>query len=143
MFIRGFSPSFVGDKMSSEQKHHEELVSGLYNQLKEVFDSSGQAIYLYLDDTHKVCNRKFATLLGFRSAEEWAKVENPLEASVDKSSQASVVSAYQDAMEKLVASNIQIKLKKKDGKTVTASLIMVPIAFQGHLFALHFISPTQ
>jgi PAS domain-containing protein len=129
--------------MSSEQKHHEELVSGFYNQLKEVFDSSEQAIYLYLDDTHKICNRKFATLLGFRSAEEWANVKNPLEASIDESSQATVVSAYQDAMEKLVASNIQVKLKKKDGSTLNASVIMVPVAFQGHLFALHFISPAK
>jgi hypothetical protein len=54
-----------------------------------------------------------------------------------------VVSAYRDAMEKLVASNIQVRLKKKDGKTLNANVIMVPVAFQGHLFALHFISPVQ
>jgi hypothetical protein len=58
------APSFLllGEIMTSEQKHHEELVTGFYNQLKEIFDSSEQAIYLYLDDTHKVCNKKFAQM---------------------------------------------------------------------------------
>jgi carbohydrate-binding DOMON domain-containing protein len=129
--------------MSSQQKHHEELVDGLYNQLKEIFDSSDQAIYLYLDDTHKVCNKKFAGLLGFSSPEEWAKIENPLEANVDTTSQKKVVSAYRDAMEKSVASRIEVKLKKKDGVLLNAFVIMVPITFRGHYFALHFISQTK
>ena len=86
--------------MSSDQQHHEELVNGFHNQLKQIFDSSEQAIYLYLDDNHKVCNKKYASLLGYSSAAEWAKIENPLEANVDKASQQIVVSAYRDAMEK-------------------------------------------
>jgi len=43
---------------------------------------------------------------GFSSPEKWAKVENPLEVGVDKMSQDAVVSAYLNAMEKLVASKI-------------------------------------
>lgn len=125
--------------MTSEQQHHEDLVSGFYNQLKEIFDSSEQAIYLYLDDNHKVCNEKFAKMQGYSTPEEWAKVENPLEAGVDKSSQAAVVSAYRKAMEKLSASKIDVTLKKKTGETFDASIIMVPVAYQGHLFALHYI----
>ena len=78
----------------SEQKHHEELVEGFHNQLKEIFNSSKQAVYLYLDDNHKVCNKKFAEMLGFSSPAEWAKVENPLEVGVDKTSQAAMVSTY-------------------------------------------------
>ena len=124
----------------SDQKHHEELVEGFHSQLKEIFDSSKQAIYLYLDDNHKVCNKKFAEMLGFSSTEEWAKVENPLGVGVDKTSQATMVSAYRDAMEKLAGSKIDVKLKKKSGSTFNASVIMVPVAYQGHMFALHFIS---
>jgi carbohydrate-binding DOMON domain-containing protein len=126
--------------VTSAQKHHEELVNGFYNQLKEIFDSSEQAIYLYLDDTHKICNQKFAQMQGFKSAEEWSKVENPLEVSVEKSSQATVVSAYRNAMEKLIASKISVKLKNKTGGTYDATIIMVPLSYQGHLFALHYIS---
>lgn len=126
--------------MSSEQKHHEELVNGLYTQLKQIFDSSQQSIYLYLDDNHKVCNKNFATLLGYASTEEWAKVGNMLEKNVDKSSQQVVVAAYQDAMDKLVGSNIEVKMKTNTGRIMNVSVIMVPLAYQGHLFALHFIS---
>ncbi len=128
--------------MTSDQKHHEELVSGFYNQLKEIFDSSKQAIYLYLDDNHKVCNKKFAQMQGFSSPEEWAKVSSPLEVGVAKSSQDAIVSAYNAATEKFVASKIDVKLKKKNGTTFDASVIMVPVAYQGHIFALHFITST-
>jgi len=77
---------------------------------------------------------------GFSSPEEWSKLDNPLEAVVQKSSQDVIVSAYQNAMEKLIASKINIKLKKKTGETFDASVIMVPVAYQGYLFALHYIS---
>ena len=109
------------------------------NQLKEIFDLSEQAIYLYLDDTGKVCNKRFATMQGYASPEEWVIVEDPLGAGVDKSGQAVVYSAYTRAMEKLSASKIEVKLKKKTGETFDTSIIMVPIAYQGHLFALHYI----
>ncbi len=126
--------------MSSEQKHHEELVNGLYSQLKQILDSSEQAIYLYLDDTHKACNKKFASLLGYSSPEEFTKIENIIETNVDKKSQQTVVLAYRDAMEKMVASKIEVKIKKNSGSIVDTSIIMVPVAYQGHMFALHFVS---
>ncbi len=130
----------MSKRTTTPEEHHEELVKGFHDQLKQIFNSSEQAIYLYLDDTHKVCNKKFAEWQGFSSPEEWAKVENPLEAGVDKMSQEAIVSAYQNAIKKLVASKIDVKLKKKAGGTFDASIIMVPVAYQGHMFALHFIS---
>ena len=130
----------MSKKMQTQDAHHQELVGGLKDQLKEIFDSSEQAIYLYLDDSHKACNKKFAEMQGYDSPDEWAKVENPLEVGVDKMSQDAVVSAYRNATEKFVASKIDVKLEKKAGGTFDASIIMVPIAYQGHMFALHFIS---
>jgi hypothetical protein len=126
----------------TQEDHHEELVKGIAEQLKQVMSKSAQGIYIYLDDTHKVCNKKFAKMEGFNSPEEWAKVENPLEVGVEKSSQNAIVSAYKNAMEKLIASKIDVKLKKKNGAIFDASIIMVPLTYQGHLFALHYISPT-
>ena len=125
--------------MSFEQQHHEELVNGLHSQLKQIFELSEQAIYLYLDDNHKICNKKFATLLGYAAPEEWAKVDNMVEKNVDKTSQQVVVATYRDAVEKLVGSSIDIKLKTNSGRALNVSVIMVPVAYQGHIFALHFI----
>ena len=123
-----------------EQTHHEDLVNGLYNQLKQIFDESSQAIYLYLDDNHKVCNEKFASLLGYNSPEEWAKIENPLEENVDKSSQDAVESNYFKATEKMIGSQMNVRLKTTSGSVFEASAIVVPLVYQHHVFALYFIS---
>jgi len=127
--------------MTNEQLHHEELIAGISKQMQSILDSSQQAVYIYLDDIHKVCNGKFASLLGYRSPEEWVKVEDSFpEAFVERSSQETLVKAYNQAMEKLIPSNIKVTWKKKSGGTVATSVVMVPIAYDDHLFALHFIS---
>ncbi|NWG09412.1 MAG: hypothetical protein HXX80_03730 [Nitrososphaerales archaeon] len=117
------------------------MVNGLYRQLRQIFISSEQAIYLYLDDAHKVCNKKFASLLGYGSPSEWTKIEKSFpETLVDRKSRQTLVSAYQDAMEKMVGSTVDVTWKKKSGGTVDTTVILVPISYQGHLFALHFVS---
>lgn len=124
-----------------EHMHHEEFIRGLREQLALILESSEQAIYVYLDDKHKFCNRKFAQLLGYASADEWEKLEGPFpETMVDQVSRHGLVAAYQMAMEKMVGSTSTITWKKKTGETVKSTMILVPIAYQGHLFALHFIS---
>jgi PAS domain-containing protein len=126
--------------MEHEQLHHEELIAGISKQMRSILESSQQAVYIYLDNIHKVCNAKFATLLGYRSPGEWAKVEDAFEEFVDQSSQETLVAAYNKAMEKLIPSSIKVTWKKKSGGTVATSVMLVPIAFEDHLFALHFIS---
>jgi PAS domain-containing protein len=127
--------------MTHEQQHHEELIEGISKQMKGILDSSQQAIYIYLDDIHKVCNGKFASLLGYRSPEEWANVEDSFpEAFVERSSQETLVKAYNQAMEKLIPSTIKVTWKKRDGGTVSTSVVLVPIAYDDHIFALHYIS---
>ena len=116
--------------MSSEQTHHEDLVNGFYNQLKQIFDESPQAIYLYLDDNHKVCNEKFASLLGYNSPEEWAKIKNPLGENVDKNSQDTVASNYFNATEKMIASQMDVKMKTTTGSVFETSAIVVPVVYQ-------------
>jgi hypothetical protein len=126
--------------MSHEDQHHQELIKGISMQMKTILDHSQQAIYIYLDDIHKVCNEKFASLLGYNSAEEWAKLQDPFETLVEQSSQEILVKSYRLAMEKYVPSSIKVTWKKKSGGTVSTSVAMVPIAFEDHIFALHFIS---
>jgi len=126
--------------MEHEQLHHQELIAGISKQMKIILNSSQQAVYIYLDDIHKVCNGKFATLLGYRSPEEWAKVEDAFEVFVDQGSQETLATAYHQAMEKLIPSTIKVSWKKKSGGTVDTTVVLVPIAYDDHLFALHYIS---
>jgi len=123
-----------------EQQHHEELIKGITEQLKPILEKSPQAIYVYLDDNHKVCNKKFADLLGYESPKKWAEIDAPLADVVEEDQQA-VIKAYENATEKMLASSIEVGLKNiKTGKVVKTQIILVPIAYSGHLFALHFIS---
>jgi hypothetical protein len=122
------------------EAHHEELIEGFYNQLKPVFESSEQAMYLYLDDTHKVCNERYASLLGYGTPREWARVTQFTDLVAEKSTE-TLVTAYQRAMEIKIGSTITVTWKKKSGGTVDTNVILVPVAYSGHLFALHFVSP--
>ena len=121
--------------------HHEELVNGLAEQMKQILESSEQAMYIYLDDSHKMCNRNFAILLGYNSPKEWADVKGSLEPFVEAKSQETIASAYWKAMEKYSASSIRVTWKKKAGGTIETNVILAPMAYKGHLFAVHFIEP--
>ena len=123
-----------------EQQHHEELVKGITEQMKPVLEKSEQAIYIYLDDNHKVCNKKFADLLGYKSPKEWADAEAPLSDVVEQDQQ-SVINAYMNASKKIVASTIEVRMKHvKSGKIVKTRMIVAPIGHAGHIFTAHFFT---
>ena len=124
-----------------KNSHTSDLIQGLYQQLKPIFESSEQSIYIYLDDSNKVCNKKFASLLNYASPDEWAKTPGNFPSLfVDDKSQQILVKTFQLAMEKMVASSIKVTWKTKSGQKIDTNVILVPINFQGHNFAMHFIS---
>lgn len=125
-----------------DEHKHETLVSGLYKQMQGIFENSEQAIYLYLDDVYKVCNKRFADLLGYDSPRAWAAVDEPFPmVFVAAKSRRTLVSAYQDAIERFIGSTIDVTWQTKSGQTVDTQVILVPVAYEGHIFALHYISP--
>ncbi len=124
--------------MTSEH-HHEALLKDIAKEQKPILGKSGQAVYIYLDDTHKICNKKFAALLGYKSVREWVDNEAPL-ADVIEKDQPRVIEAYVRASEKLEASSLPVTLKNvKTGKLIKARIFMSPLVFQGHVFVIHFI----
>jgi len=125
------------------QSSHADVIKRVREQLADIFEKSDQSIYVYLDDINKVCNERFASLLGYATPSEWAAVrQNFPEAFVSPKDRQRLVSAYQDAVDKLVGSAISISWKKKGGREVSTTTILVPITFEGHRMALHFISPS-
>jgi hypothetical protein len=123
-----------------EQQHHLQLVGELAEQMKAVLERSEQGIYLYLDDSHKVCNKKFADLLGYESPESWAHVDAPL-ADVVVEDQQGVIDAYMKASEKMAASMVGVRIKNiMTGKIVKTQMIVAPIGHAGHVFTAHFIT---
>ena len=130
--------------MSHDHPHghtHQDLLNDLAAHLQPVFESSEQGIYIYFDDEQKVCNEKFASLLGYASPDEWAKMEGSFPGLfVDTGSQGTLIDAFQTAMQDMSASTIKVQWKKKGGGTVDTTVILVPISYKGHLFALHFVA---
>lgn len=119
--------------------HHEHLVKELTEELEPVFSNSPQGIYLYLDDEHKSCNKKFADMLGYKTRKEWVANQNPVSDVVEED-QEKVISAYMNASRKLKASTLSASLTRKDGRKIKAEIIMVPITYRNEVFVLHFIS---
>lgn len=123
-----------------QHEHHEQLLKEVSKEYSDILENSQQGIYIYLDDNHKICNQKFAEMLGY-SVEEWQKPAEFIASYVAAESGEGLVSAYQDSMQKAVASALEVTWKKKDGGEIKTKVILVPISLSGHHFALHFISP--
>jgi PAS domain-containing protein len=120
---------------------HNDMMAALVSQYAHIFDNSTQGVYIYLNDELKACNKKFAALLGYGSPEEWAKNHEPfLDAFVAESSQETLATAFGEAMEANTGSTNTILWKKQNGETVKTTVILVPIMYEGHIFALHFVS---
>lgn len=124
-------------------QHHEDLFKSFHEHLKPILSTSDQAVYLYMDDANKACNRKFSSLLGYKSPAEWAKMQEPLlDIHVDEGSQDLLADTYRNSMERMTGSAINVTWKKLSGEMVSTKVILVPVSFKGHLFALHFVSRT-
>ncbi len=119
--------------------HHEHLIKELSELLEPVFKNSPQGVYLYLDDEHKICNKKFSDMLGYKSVQEWVDYQTPI-SDVLKKDQQKGIDAYYNASRKLKASTISVSFVKKNGKQAKAEIIMVPISYRGETFVLHFVS---
>ena len=126
----------------SHDPHHKHLVEELAEQLKPVLSKSPQAIYLYLDDEHKTCNKKFADMLGYKSIKEWEKNLYPLD-DVAEADQDKGVKAYMEASQTFKASTFSGSMIKKSGKKFKAEVTMVPITYKNEVFVLHFISASN
>lgn len=123
----------------AHDEHHAHLVKELADQLEPVFSNSPQAIYLYLDDAHKICNQKFADMLGYGSIEEWVNNESPV-SDVLEEDQQKVIHAYGKASEDFNASALSTTIVRKDGTKIKTKVIMVPLTYKEEVFVLHFIS---
>jgi hypothetical protein len=128
--------------MQTTEEYHEEIVNGLYEQMKPILEKSEQPIFIYLDDNHKACNEKFASMLGFKSPQEWAEKQGFLEVYVTEKSRETLSTAYWNSMQKMVASTIPMTWMKKDGAPLDSTMILVPMFFEGHTFSVHFVTST-
>jgi PAS domain S-box-containing protein len=126
--------------MKTEDQYHQQLIKEIAKEYEEILNSSQQAIYIWLDEECMVCNSRFVDLLGYHSAAELSSKKGSfLQAFVAERSQETLAKAYNDAMSKKISSTFPLTWKKKNGETIPSQVNLVPIIYDNHLFALHFI----
>ena len=126
----------------SHDEHHVHLLDEVAEMFKLILLDSPQAIYIYLDDTHKVCNQNFVDLLGYEAVDDWVENETPLD-DIKESDQKHVIEAYGKTSEELIASSLSVTVVKKDESEVKVDVIMIPFAYKDEVFVVHFISPVK
>ena len=123
----------------AHDQHHEHLVQEITEQFEPVLSGSPQGVYIYLDDAHKICNKKFADMLGYASVAEWVANEEPV-GDVEEEDQDKVIDAYGEASRNFKASKVSFLLVRKDGKKIKVDGIMAPVTHKGEVFVIHFVS---
>ena len=119
--------------------HHEHLIKEVEDLFKPLLSKSPQAIYIYLDDQHKICNNKFADMLGYESIKEWVDYEFPVE-DLDQKDQEKGIKAYMNASRKLQAGSLDGTWVTKKGKKIKTNVILAPFTYKNEVFVLHFIT---
>ena len=123
---------------------HEVLLDQIEEEFSGIFRDTTQGVYIYMDDSHWICNDRLAAMLGYASAAELhsAATASPfLDVAVAAESQQRVVSAYTDSVNSKAASSIPVTWKKKGGGTLNTETIFVPISYQGTALTIHFVAP--
>ncbi|MCW3999239.1 MAG: PAS domain-containing protein [Candidatus Bathyarchaeota archaeon] len=127
-----------------EETHHIDseqlLISGLYSRMRRIIDSSTQPVFIYLNDDHKVCNQRFAELLGYKTPQDWSGNPGFLEEFVDdEASRNAFMSGYWGAINNMSASTVQVTWRRKDEKKVESTLVILPMEYEGHILLAGFV----
>lgn len=124
----------------AHDEHHEHLIKEVAEIFEPILSDSPQAIYIYLDDSHKICNQNFADLMGYGSIDEWVANENPV-GDFAELDQNNVIEAYEKASEEFLATSLSVVINTQGGSEAEADLIMTPFAYKGETFVVHFLTP--
>jgi PAS domain-containing protein len=116
------------------------VISDLYRRLRKVLNAEEQPILIYLDDKHKVCNQKFAEMLGYGSAHECSGSSGFLESLVnDEASRNAFMEAYWLAINNMNAVGLDVTWRTKDNLKLKTSMVMVPMEYEGHILLIQFV----
>ena len=118
---------------------HEDLIGALATHFRPLLEQSPQGVYLWLDEAHKICNERLAKLFGY-TVEEWCAVPSFLVQFVAAEDQQRFVDNYNHVVSELTAPiTFRFRAVRKDGSIFLAETDMIPIVYQGHQVAYHFV----
>jgi PAS domain S-box-containing protein len=127
----------------SPQKHqaeeHEQILRELEEQLGPLFAQSPVGVYLYVTDTHKICNERMAQMHGM-TAEEWRNTPTFLNDFIAEEDRQMYARNYRHHVADLRHPvTFRFRGLRKDGSTFAAETDMIPLSWRGHAVAYHFV----
>jgi len=118
---------------------HETLIGELAAHFQPILEHSPQGVYLWLDEAHKICNEQLAKLFGY-TVQEWRAVPAFLEGFVAPQDRQRFSENYAQVVSELTAPiTFRFRAVRKDGSTFLAETDMIPLVYQGHAVAYHFV----
>lgn len=128
--------------MSPKEQHdepHEQVLREVAEQFGPLFQHSPVGVYLYVDDHHKICNERMAGMHGM-TVEEWQNTPTFLNDFIvpeDRQMYASNYREYVAALKHPIT--FRFRGLRKDGSTFVAETDMIPLCWNGHPVAYHFV----
>ena len=121
------------------QGTHVDVMKELAQQFRPLLEESPDGVYLWLDESHKVCNERLARMFGC-TVEEWCATEPFLESFVAEEDRQVFSSNYHNCVAALAYPvTFRFRGRRKDGSSFAAETDMIPISWQGHAVAYHFV----
>ena len=118
---------------------HEEMMKELAEEFRPVMESSPDGVYLWLDETHKVCSERLAQLFGY-TVQEWMATSPFLDSFVAEEDTGLFSFYFQNRVATLAYPvTFRFRGRRKDGTTFSAETDMIPISWKGHPVAYHFV----
>ena len=117
----------------------EDIIRELAEQFRPVMEQSSDGVYLWLDETHKVCNERLAKLFGF-TVEQWSGTQPFLDNFVAEEDRRMFSWNYHNRVAALAFPvTFRFRGMRKDGSTFPAETDMIPISYGGEAVAYHFV----
>jgi PAS domain S-box-containing protein len=123
----------------THEHDHESMMSEIEAAFGPVLDESPDGVYLWLDESHKVCNENLAAMFGY-TVDEWCAAEPFLDTFVAPEDRGVYSWNYQNRVAALAYPvTFRFRALHRDGSTFAAETDMIPVAWQGHPVAYHFV----
>ena len=117
----------------------EDIIRELAEQFRSIMEQSPDGVYLWLDETHKVCNERLAKLFGF-TVEQWSATQPFLDNFVAEEDRRMFSWNYHNRVAALAfPATFRFRGMRKDGSIFPAETDMIPISYGGEAVAYHFV----
>jgi PAS domain S-box-containing protein len=128
--------------MSLREQHdepHEQVLREMAEQFGPLFERSPVGVYLYVDDHHKICNERMARMHGM-TIEEWQNTPTFLNDFIVPEDRQMYASNYREHVAALkYPVTFRFRGLRKDGSAFAAETDMIPLYWNGHPVAYHFV----